>query len=329
MPNSPPFRNEADFVEWIQRKGSRRVAGLSLGIGDDAALIKAPPGQELILTTDMSIENVHFDRGFHPPRAIGHRALARSISDIAAMGGTPRYALLSLAVSKSTSREWLSGFFAGLFALARKFSVAIIGGDTARVSGATSIDVILVGVVPDGVAVRRAGAREGDHIFVSGRLGLSALGLRLLATGASGQTPAERTAIRAHLYPQPQCALGKFLSKNRLASAMMDISDGLSTDLKRLCEASGAGAILSGPKIPAPSVSDSSDALDLALHGGEDYQLLFTVPQAKASAIPRRFGSLPLTCIGQMTKHRALRITTIDGSTQPLQSKGFDHFRRA
>src|SRR5208282_1449165 len=213
MRDKPFFKSEADFITWIRRRTPRRVADLSLGIGDDAALVTVPPKHELILTTDMSIEGVHFTSTLHPPRAVGHRALARSLSDIAAMGGTPRYALISLAVSRQTTRPWLEGFFKGLLDLARRFGVAVIGGDTAVVAGPVSADVTVAGLVPRGRALRRSGAQCGDRIFVSGRLGMAALGLRLLPSRARIRKPFERAGLRAHLFPEPQCALGRFLSE--------------------------------------------------------------------------------------------------------------------
>lgn len=326
MRDQSPFKSEADFIAWIRRRTPPRAAGLTLGIGDDAALVTVPPGQELILTTDMTIENVHFRAESHSARAVGHRALARSLSDIAAMGGTPRYALISLAVSGRTARAWLEGFYNGLFALARRFSVAVIGGDTALVAGPTAADVVVAGTVPRGRALRRSGAKVGDRIFVSGRLGLAALGLRLLMGQLHGQTSIEKSALHAHLSPQPQCALGQFLSRCRLASAMMDISDGLSIDLQRLCEASGVGATLFAEQIPAPSLAEPEDALALALHGGEDYQLLFTARKDKK--IPKQFDNIPLTCIGEITRLTGLRIVDSSGKTPRLETKGYDHFRR-
>jgi thiamine-monophosphate kinase len=322
------FKSEADFIAWIRRRTPRRVAGLTLGIGDDAALVAVPPGRELILTTDMSIEGVHFTSALHPPQAVGHRALARSLSDIAAMGGTPRYALISLAASRRARRAWLEGFFAGLFALARRFDVAVIGGDTAVATGSTAIDVVVAGEVPRGQALRRSGARPGDRIFVSGRLGMAALGLRLLSSRRRMRKPVERAALRAHLYPQPQCTLGRFLSEHRLASAMMDLSDGLSIDLQRLCDASGVGARLLANRLPFPPLPDAEDALALALHGGEDYQLLFTVSAAKSSKIPRYFGRIPLHCIGEIRAKRGINLITPDGKTMPLEAQGYDHFSR-
>ncbi|HMD85009.1 MAG TPA: thiamine-phosphate kinase [Terriglobia bacterium] len=328
MHDKSSFKSEADFIAWIRRRAPRRVAGLTLGIGDDAALVDVPPGRELILTTDMSIEGVHFTSILHPPQAVGHRALARSLSDIAAMGGTPRYSLISLAASRRTGRAWLEGFFDGLFALARRFAVVVIGGDTALVNGPIAIDVIVAGEVPRGRALRRSGAKPGDRIFVSGRLGMAALGLRLLPSRTRVRKPVERAAIRAHLFPQPQCALGRFLSEHHLASALMDLSDGLSIDLRRLCDASRVGAGLLADRIPTPPIPDAVDALGLALHGGEDYQLLFTVSAAKASKIPRQFGRIPLHCIGEICASRGIDMVTSDGKTLPVETLGYDHFSR-
>ncbi len=328
MRRGSSFKSEAEFIAWIRRRTPRRVAGLTLGIGDDAALVTVPAGQELVLTTDMSIEGVHFTSTFHPPQAVGHRALARSLSDIAAMGGTPRYALISLAVSRRTQRAWLEGFFDGLFALARRFATVIIGGDTAVVKGPCAVDVIVAGEVPRGRALCRSGAQPGDRIFVSGRLGMAALGLRLLPSRTNGRTPVEKAALRAHLFPQPQCALGRFLSEHRLARGLMDLSDGLSIDLRRLCDASGVGAKLFANRIPIPPIADAEDALELALHGGEDYQLLFTVAEAKTSKIPRFFGRIPLHCIGEIRASRGIDLVTSDGKTLALETRGYDHFRQ-
>jgi thiamine-monophosphate kinase len=322
------FKSEADFIRWVQRRTPRRSSGLALGIGDDAALVAVPPGHELIITTDMSIEGVHFEYRLHPPNAIGHRALARSLSDIAAMGGTPRYALISLALSRNIGQLWLKRVYSGLFGLAHKFGVAVIGGDTAITKGPTMLDVIMTGEVPRHRALRRSGAKVGDRIFVSGRLGMAALGLRLLQTEVRARKTFEKAALRSHLFPQPQCALGRFLSEHRLATAMMDISDGLSIDLRRLCDASGVGAHLFADRIPAPALPDRDDALKLALHGGEDYQLLFTVSAKNAAKIPKHFGKNPLHCIGEIQTSKAINLVTADGKTRGLKPEGWDHFTR-
>lgn len=322
------FQNEAEFIAGVNRRNPRRVAGLTLGIGDDAALVTTARNQEMILTTDMSIEGVHFTSNLHSPQCVGHRALARSLSDIAAMGGKPRYALISFAVSRSTRRKWVDGFFDGFFAVARRFGVAVIGGDTAVTDGPSAVDVVAVGDVARGRAVRRSGAKPGDRVFVSGLLGMSALGLRLLRSRIRPQNAIQKAALRAHCFPQPQCALGQFVRERRLATAMMDLSDGLSIDLRRLCDASDVGAILSANQVPRPSLPDANDALNLALNGGEDYQLLFTVAASKVSRIPRRLGKLPLTCIGEICAEPTIQIRDVEGRTRPLEPGGYDHFAR-
>jgi thiamine-monophosphate kinase len=351
------FRTEREFVEWLQalvapargqeRARSRRLEnGVKLGIGDDAALVAVKRGHELILTTDMSIEDVHFTRRLHPPEAVGHRALARSLSDVAAMGGVPRYVLVSLAISRKTNRDWVSRLYRGMQALAGRFGVQIVGGDTALVAGKTFIDVLVAGEAARGKALRRSGARAGDQIFVSGPLGFSALGLRLLQNKAAQAhlpvpkagalrrqaqarvpLPLAREAVHAHLYPEPQCALGRFLSERRMASALMDLSDGLSTDLTRLCAASGVGARLWAAKLPGPNLPEAADSLELALHGGEDYQLLFTIPPAKASRLPPKFQGRPICHVGEIEASKGIKLVMPEGKVRTLAPAGWDYFR--
>ena len=345
------FRTENDFVHWLQALAGSRAGGhtrpagqegrVRLGIGDDAALVDVRNGYELVLTTDMSIEGLHFTRELHPARAVGHRALARSLSDVAAMGGVPRFALVSLALAEHIRRDWVARFYGGLQALARRFGVRLVGGDTAVVPGRTFIDVLVAGEVPRGKALRRSGAGAGDLIFVSGRLGLSALGLRLLRSKGAGQPPVglrtkaqarvpvlqTREAVEAHLYPEPRCALGRFLSSRSLASALIDLSDGLSTDLDRLSTASHVGARVSASKIPGPAQPEPADSLQLALHGGEDYQLLFTVPPRAALRLPSKFQGQPLYHIGEIEASRGVRLVTSEGKVHTLEPGGWDHFR--
>jgi thiamine-monophosphate kinase len=353
------FRSENEYVQWLKAlttharrhdnvRPLRLEEGVKLGIGDDAALLMIRGGRELILTLDMSIEDVHFTRRLHPPGAVGHRALARSLSDVAAMGGVPRYALVSLAISKEVARDWVSRFYRGMLALARRFGVGLVGGDTALIPGRTFVDVLVAGEVPRGRALRRSGARPGDQIFVGGRLGLSALGLRLLQKkGAKAILPAPkavtlhrgvqpslpvppavaREAVHRHLYPEPQCALGRYLSGRGMASALMDLSDGLSTDLSRLCAASGAGARLWAAKIPGPKLPEAVDSLQLALDGGEDYQLLFTVPPKRVSHLPSKFQGQALYHIGEIEAAKGLRLVTPEGSVRRLRPAGWDCFR--
>jgi thiamine-monophosphate kinase len=319
---------------------------VKLGIGDDAALVGVRSGQDLILTADMSIEGVHFSHRWHPAEAVGHRALARSLSDVAAMGGVPRYVLVSLAISKRVTRGWVSGFYRGMRALARRFGVRLIGGDTALVPERSFIDVLVAGEVRRGKALRRSGARSGDQIFVSGRLGLSALGLRLLQSKvaqalspepkastlhrqaqARVPVPLAREAVRAHLYPEPQCALGRFLSRRLTVSALIDLSDGLSTDLSRLCAASGVGARLWAAKLPGPNLPEARDSLQLALHGGEDYQLLFTVPAREISRLPSKFQGRPLYHLGEIENSKGIKLVTPEGKVHTLEPAGWDYFR--
>jgi thiamine-monophosphate kinase len=357
------FRTENEYLRWLLALTApahghetapppKLEEGVKLGIGDDAALVTVKRDQELILTTDMSIENVHFKLRLHPAEAVGHRALARSLSDVAAMGGVPRYVLVSLAASERVTRAWVSGFYRGLQALARRFGVRLVGGDTALVPSKTFIDVLVAGEVPIGKALRRSGARIGDQVFVSGRLGLSALGLLLLQAKRGGSLKAAhalvpvskagalyrqahalvpvslaREAVQAHLYPEPQCALGRFLSIRGMASALMDLSDGLSTDLSRLCAASGVGARLWAAKIPGPNLPEAADSLQLALHGGEDYQLLFTVPQREVARLPAKFRGQPLYHLGEIEVSKGLRLVMPDGKVRTLEPAGWDHFR--
>ena len=351
------YRTEGEFVQWLQalaapahgaksKPFSGVEGGVKLGIGDDAALVTVKGGHELILTTDMSIEGVHFSHRLHPAKAVGHRALARCLSDVAAMGGIPRYALVSLAISKQVKREWLSNFYHGMQALADRFGVRLVGGDTALVPSRTFIDVLAAGEVARGKALRRSGARVGDLIFVSGRLGLSALGLRLLRRKAGraalpgpkararhrqaqARVPVAlaREAVNAHLYPEPQCALGMFLSGRGIASALIDVSDGLSTDLSRLCVASGVGARLWAAKIPGPNLPEAADSLQLALHQGEDYQLLFTASRRKASRLPLTFRGRPLSQIGEIEASTGVRLVMPEGEVHTLEPAGWDYFK--
>lgn len=333
------FKTESEFVSWLRSRLPGGARGLRLGIGDDAAVVRVAPGKDLILTTDLSIEGIHFSSGLHPPQSVGHRALARSLSDVAAMGGTPRFALVSLALSKSATRNWVEKVYAGLCALAERFGVEVIGGDTAVVSKRAFLDVVVAGEVARTKALRRSGARPGDQILVSGRLGLSALGLRLVHFGFRRGTPwhvaprIKSEALRSYLYPEPRVALGKFLSERALASALIDLSDGLSTDLSHLCEASGVGACLWEKLIPMAELGASGrtsvvDKLDFALNGGEDYELLFAVPPHNVRHVPGRFAGIPLQRIGEIRSSRRLELVDSSGRVRTLTPAGHDHFRK-
>lgn len=278
---------------------------LVLGIGDDCAVYR-PRGSadDLLFTADMFIEGTHFHRETHKPAEAGRKALVRSLSDIAAMGGSPRFCLVSLAVPSWANASWVDRFFDGVLQLASATGAILAGGDLSH-SEILACDVTVCGAVPRGTALRRDGARPGDSIYVSGTLGGSTLGLATL----------KGKARKRHLHPEPRLALGRFLREKLRATAAMDISDGLSLDLRRLCLASCAGAeIVAPPRFPGAS-------LEQALHGGEEYELLFTV--RPGTKVPDDFDGLPLTRIGAIAPREAGEVL-LDGN--PLPPRGYDHF---
>lgn len=303
--------------------------GLALGAGDDAALLKPRPGQELIVTCDWSLEGSHFLRDKHPADSVGWKCLARAVSDVAAMGGEPLFFLLSLALPETHTGKWLDGFLRGLSRAGRRFRCQLAGGDTTR-NYKILFNVTVIGEVPTGRAVRRSGAKPGDLVYVSGRLGEAQLGLRLLRSGraASGR---DSRWLNKHLYPAPRLALGRWLAGKRLATAMMDLSDGLSTDLSRLCAASGVGArivIDKVPKVALPKKKSRTplDTTELALHGGDDYELLFTIHPRQAGQVPSAFQGLPLSCIGEVTSKKQVVLVGPEGRAEKLAARGWDPF---
>jgi thiamine-monophosphate kinase len=304
---------------------------VALGIGDDAALFRPKPGHETILTCDWFLEGTHFLREKHPPDAVGWKCLARAVSDVAAMGGTPRCFLLSLALPETHTGRWLDLFLGGLRSASRKFQCVLAGGDTTR-RNEILINVTVVGEVPAGRAALRSGARAGDILFVSGRLGEAELGLRIVRQ-TEGAASKKNPLTRKHLHPEPRLALGQWLVKKGLATAMMDLSDGLSSDLPRLCAASAVGALLEEVKIPQVLTPDDAlkhghDPVQLALHGGDDYELLFTVPPRKAKLLPKTFRGVELSAIGRITRERELLVLEENGHTRQLMPRGWDPFRR-
>jgi thiamine-monophosphate kinase len=294
------------------------------GIGDDCAVLRVRAGHELLVTTDFSLEGIHFRRDWHPAESVGHRCLARGLSDIAAMGGEPVAAFLSLALPRDVAQAWVGRFLRGLIGLARKYKVTLTGGDTAQSPDGILADIIGVGSVPKGRAVLRSRARPGDRIFVSGVLGGSAAALvRMLTT--SKKVGAREYA--RHFYPEPRVEIGRILREKKLASAMIDTSDGLSTDLAHLCEESGVGAVVYAAAIPRARVGKPvrEVELGLALHGGEDYELLFTAPPGKR--VPAQIGGVALTQIGVVTRSRKLLVKNDKGVTHTLHARGWEHFK--
>ena len=300
--------------EILKAAGKSTAASLRLGIGDDTAIFNPPAGRELLLTTDQVVEGTHFLPTEHPAQALGHKCLARGLSDIAAMGGEPRCFLLSLCMPAWVTPGWRTRFFKGLFRLSRSLNIPLAGGDIAR-GQYFGADVTVVGSIQRGKALLRSRAKAGDMLYVSGRLGGSALGFEHLR--AHGKT--RGAATRRHLYPEPRLALGRFLAGELGVRAAMDLSDGLSTDLGRFMRASNAGARIGAGKIPR----FRGASLDQALHGGEDYELLFAAPPNRE--VPEKFDGLELTPIGTVRKGNAIVLETGDGE-HPLQHEGFQHF---
>ncbi|HEV7431869.1 MAG TPA: thiamine-phosphate kinase [Steroidobacteraceae bacterium] len=295
-----------------------------LGIGDDAALLRALPGHELVQTTDVLVEQVHFLPG-SPPRSLGHRALAINLSDLAAMGASPAWALLSLTLPQ-IDESWLGEFAVGFGLLARTHQVALVGGNLSR--GPLTATVQLTGQVADGTALRRSGARPGDEIWVSGTLGDASVGRRL-PSGAAASGHASWLRARSE-YPTPRVALGEAL--RGIASACIDLSDGLLADLPRLCAASGCGAWLDVERLPlstALRAHSGASAWEYALAGGEDYELCVTTSPARAGkleAVAAQQG-VALTRCGQLREIPDLELRRGADVIQFSQSR-FDHFAR-
>lgn len=308
---------------------------LRMGIGDDCALLRLGPDEEAAITTDLSIAGRHFQLDWHAPEVVGHRVLARGLSDIAAMGARPVAAFLSLGlpgeltVARGGGRAWIERFYDGFLALADAYKTPLAGGDLAQ-SPVALADIVVVGAVPRGRALLRSGARPGDSLYVTGALGGAAAGLaRLGELAATGRRrpPLIRRSLQpllaAHLYPQPRIAQGLRLQQRGWATAALDVSDGLSTDLTHLCEESNVAAEVEQAALPIHAAA----TLAQALHGGEDYELLFTA--ASVNRLPRAIAGVPVTRIGRIVRRTrtgpAITLLTPDGP-QPLRPHGWEHF---
>lgn len=368
------LRSESGIIERIwKRLPSHPLdnSWLRLGAGDDAAVLrggglrgkrKKDEQGDWVLSCDQFLEGAHFIGRLHPPEAIGYKALARATSDLAAMGAAPRFLMLSLALPYSRTGRWLDGFLAGMGRAAREFGMVVIGGDTSRfpsvvvnltVGGQAVGGSGLGGNPRSGHLLTRAGARPRDLVYVSGTLGAAQIGLELVLRGLIRKTrdglvprnPQWKPFLEAHLYPQIQVALGRWLAgdnpqRMRIASAAIDTSDGLSTDLAHICDASGVGARIRADALPAVNVPDANfrpalrlDPLKLALNGGEDHQLIFTVPANAVRHLPKSFRGVRLTQIGEIVRspRRGSTIDLIDGvgRSRPLRPLGWDSFRKS
>jgi thiamine-monophosphate kinase len=312
----PMSLGEFDIIaRYFAKHGLR--SDVLLGIGDDAAVVSMPPDRRLVIAMDTIVEGVHFPVGTDPAD-IGHRALAVNLSDLAAMGAEPSWMTLSLSLPRSDA-DWLEGFSAGLLTLAQRHNVALIGGDT--VKGPMVITVQIAGSVEGDRWLTRGGARPGDVLFVSGRPGEAAAGLALIQSAAP-DSAASRHLQQRFLRPEPRVSLGRELRTT--ATAAMDVSDGLLTDLDKLCAASACGARVELEKVPASAAMrelfDAAKCIDFVLAGGDDYELLFTVSPDRVAAVPST-----CTCIGVMTADRSV-VCTRDGQPVAISRRGYDHF---
>jgi thiamine-monophosphate kinase len=323
---------EFNFIEIIRNR-ARHNRGILQGIGDDAAVISSRPKYNLVITTDLLIEDIDFKRDWISPKHLGHKALAVSLSDLAAMGAKPKWVLISLGLPENI---WHSNFkhrfYSGFLSLANQHRVALIGGDISRTPNQIIIDSIALGETPHGRAILRSGAQPNDHIFVTGTLGGAARGLHLLQKGERVSTKRKRLKaheelLLRHLKPDPRIDWALMLCKKQLATSMIDISDGLSSDLMHICSESYVGATIEASKIPIdPNIKTSEDALSLALNGGEDYELLFTVSSKNIRKIPKLLNGIPATYIGNITNKTKVISIIKDGRKRRLAPSGFKHF---
>ncbi len=366
--------NEFDFIQSLRtRAGSRKHSSRVLtGIGDDGCVISQSANRDLIVSTDLLIEGVDFYRHAAPAQMLGHKALAVSLSDIAAMGARPFWSLLSFGMPAETWQEqFKEEFYEGYFELADQFGVTLTGGDVSASRSGVVIDSVVLGETANGAAVTRAGAQPGDQIYVTGTLGGAAAGLKLIEMGARldgtglaslprpgqrnsspgvderGSSPtvrdvpaidtAELKAVTSLLLrqhrPAPRVGWGIILGEERLATAIIDISDGLSSDIAHLCEASEGGALIDASSLPIDrDVSTlcgrrALDPLMLALHGGEDFELLFTVRPAEVARLPKSVDGVAITRIGEVTDHTGKIQLAEKGRVWDLPPEGFAHFR--
>jgi thiamine-monophosphate kinase len=349
--------SEKDLIAAIRARARGRSHELRLGIGDDCAIVRPAKGEEIVVTTDFSLEGVHFRRDWHTPESVGHRCLARGLSDIAAMGARPVAAFLSLAVPRELlaagpgkswpQKSWMDRFFDGWMALANRYDVPLAGGDTAgafegdargrKSAGPACFDVVLLGAVKQGRALLRSGAKAGDSIYVTGALGGAAAELLALERNPrrfAGLTKAVEG--HPHLYPEPRLDVAKKLAAMKGIHAAIDVSDGLSTDLAHICEESGLAAELDAAAIPVHRLAVEaeragwvSSAMEQALNGGDDYELLFTA--SDDVRVPRRIAGVEVRRIGRMVRRRAGRaqmmLRDADGHVRAVEARGWEHFR--
>jgi thiamine-monophosphate kinase len=335
------MESEFAFINHIKNRASAigsPQSAVRFGIGDDCAVLSKDAKTDLVMTTDLLVEDVDFRFDWITPEFLGHKALAISLSDIAAMGAKPVWAMLSVGVpARIWKTDFVERFYDGWFALAKKFNVELVGGDVSRTPDKIVVDSIAAGEAKKNKAVLRSGARDGDLIFVTGALGGAAAALKLLESGERFEKSPNKNLFLRQLQPQPQTKVGQILGKENLATAMIDLSDGLSSDLAHLCRASNVGAKIYADKIPLDAnfknLSRSkkyktffSDNLNFALNGGEDFELLFTVNPKKVSRLKEELKNFSFSHIGEITANVEMIELSGKEKTEILHANGFRHF---
>jgi thiamine-monophosphate kinase len=335
------MRSEFDFINSIRKRVGPSTQSLVTGIGDDAAVFRSSSGKETIVSVDLLVEDIDFRRTTTPPYLLGHKALAVSLSDLAAMGARPLWALVSIGIPEDVwQTDFADRMYDGWLDLANRYGVQLIGGDTSRAHEHIVIDSIAIGECAAGMAVKRTGASPGDHIFVTGSLGAAAAGLRLIERGAHlaeqnlGDEDSQKLdhVLLRQLRPEPRIGWGIVLGEERLATAMIDLSDGLSSDINHLCEASKVGGLIDASLLPIDERvvelcgRRALDPLQLALHGGEDFELLFTVKPENVARLPRRVDGVEIKRIGEITDVNSGVKISEGTRTWDLKPGGWKHF---
>lgn len=328
---------ELELIKSIIDRKQEQHPDLSCGIGDDCAIFNTNSGEELLITTDMLVENVHFDPSWHPPYLLGRKVMSVNISDIAAMAGSPRYALLSIGMNHHYSDDWLKEFMDGVFTQLDFFGCSLIGGDTVK-SDQLVFSVTIIGAAPKGSAIRRSGVRVGDRVFVSGPLGSAAAGLQLFLDRDPSvldvDTTSWPTLVNKHLDPSPRVRLAQLLGKSGKVTSMQDISDGIATDLSHICTAGKVKATLYSNKLPADKElyelcrEKDMDAVQFQLCGGEDYELVFTVKNEAAEQLKMDFKTehrFQLYEIGVIEEGEGVYLQREEGESLPISYQGYEH----
>ncbi len=329
---------EFGFIDTIKEECTTTSKNVIKGIGDDCAVFAPSSGRVLLLTTDMLVEDIHFLKSKMTPYQLGWKSIAVNLSDIAAMGGRPLVLLISLAIPPKTDVKLMQDFYKGMKDICEHYDITIVGGDTVASPDKLVINISLIGDAKENEVLYRSGARPGDSIYLTGNVGDSFAGLKILKKGISAPKSIASYFTKIHNEPNPLIEKGMAIAASGLANAMIDVSDGLLSDLGHICKESSVGAMLFRSKIPLSSELKSLasreklNPLELALSGGEDYHLLITVPKVNIKnfeIVCKDKGLLPLYLIGKIVEGKGIKMVNDDGSLEEINIKGFNHFSRS